>query len=207
MNGAARDPGRRSQRRAARARRLEPQADAPRRVAHADRMREAHRVCTGRQLGRRDARARPEPEKLYTWWSYRAPDWETANKGRRLDQSGGPCPRRPRVDIAFSEARGWDAPSDHVPVTATIEVRGSSSPVRSAIAGCPVLKACRIPTDSCRLSGLRVARNAGAANGSSFRHRGSRHLPHGAAWSAPGISRSLRGRAAIELRRRYARSG
>jgi len=27
----------------------------------------------------------PEPEKLYTWWSYRAPDWRTADKGRRLD--------------------------------------------------------------------------------------------------------------------------
>ncbi len=27
----------------------------------------------------------PEPAKLYTWWSYRAPDWETADKGRRLD--------------------------------------------------------------------------------------------------------------------------
>src|SRR5581483_10041751 len=27
----------------------------------------------------------PEPEKLYTWWSYRAPDWQAANKGRRLD--------------------------------------------------------------------------------------------------------------------------
>ena len=27
----------------------------------------------------------PEPAKLYTWWSYRAPDWATADKGRRLD--------------------------------------------------------------------------------------------------------------------------
>ena len=27
----------------------------------------------------------PEPAKLYTWWSYRSPDWETADKGRRLD--------------------------------------------------------------------------------------------------------------------------
>ena len=27
----------------------------------------------------------PEPEKLYTWWSYRSPDWKTADKGRRLD--------------------------------------------------------------------------------------------------------------------------
>src|SRR5215469_9355513 len=27
----------------------------------------------------------PEPTKLYTWWSYRAPDWAAADKGRRLD--------------------------------------------------------------------------------------------------------------------------
>ena len=27
----------------------------------------------------------PETEKLYTWWSYRSPDWSTADKGRRLD--------------------------------------------------------------------------------------------------------------------------
>src|SRR3984957_7450411 len=27
----------------------------------------------------------PEPAKLYTWWSYRSPDWRTADKGRRLD--------------------------------------------------------------------------------------------------------------------------
>src|SRR6516162_6173477 len=26
----------------------------------------------------------PEPTKLYTWWSYRSPDWKTADKGRRL---------------------------------------------------------------------------------------------------------------------------
>ena len=28
----------------------------------------------------------PEPEKLYTWWSYRATDnWRAADQGRRLD--------------------------------------------------------------------------------------------------------------------------
>src|SRR5579862_3608178 len=27
----------------------------------------------------------PETQKLYTWWSYRSPDWLKANKGRRLD--------------------------------------------------------------------------------------------------------------------------
>ena len=31
------------------------------------------------------ARFVPEPEKLYTWWSYRAPDWAAADHGRRLD--------------------------------------------------------------------------------------------------------------------------
>src|SRR6476660_9489964 len=29
----------------------------------------------------------PEPEKIYTWWSYRSPDWSAANKGRRLDHA------------------------------------------------------------------------------------------------------------------------
>ena len=54
----ARDPARRSQCRAARARCVEPQAVARRRVAHADRMREAHRRAHIRRLGRRHARAR-----------------------------------------------------------------------------------------------------------------------------------------------------
>ena len=27
----------------------------------------------------------PADEKLYTWWSYRAADWEASNRGRRLD--------------------------------------------------------------------------------------------------------------------------
>ena len=94
----ARDPGRRSQRRAARARRVESQADVQGRLAHADRMREARpphrRPATG---STRCASSCREPEKLFTWWSYRAPDWATADKGRRLDHiwvSDGA--RRPR---------------------------------------------------------------------------------------------------------------
>ncbi len=27
----------------------------------------------------------PEPQKVYSWWSYRSPDWDKADKGRRLD--------------------------------------------------------------------------------------------------------------------------
>ena len=60
----------------------------------------------------------PEPQKLYTWWSYRSPNWETANKGRRLDHvwiSPDLQPSLTGLDI-LKEARGWDRPSDHVPV-------------------------------------------------------------------------------------------
>jgi exodeoxyribonuclease III len=67
----------------------------------------------------------PEPAKLYTWWSYRAMDnWKAADRGRRLDHiwvSPQLGDRVSRLDIA-KQARGWERPSDHVPVTATVEV-------------------------------------------------------------------------------------
>jgi exodeoxyribonuclease-3 len=67
----------------------------------------------------------PEPQKLYTWWSYRAAgNWEAADRGRRLDHiwtSPALADRVSRIAIS-KEARGWERPSDHVPVTATIEV-------------------------------------------------------------------------------------
>jgi exodeoxyribonuclease-3 len=65
----------------------------------------------------------PEPAKLYTWWSYRSPDWVTADKGRRLDHvwaSPALADRVARIDIA-KNYRGAERPSDHVPVTATLE--------------------------------------------------------------------------------------
>src|SRR5205085_6404143 len=66
----------------------------------------------------------PEPEKLYTWWSYRAMDnWKVADRGRRLDHiwvSPQLGDRVCRIDIA-KNARGWERPSDHVPVTAVVE--------------------------------------------------------------------------------------
>ena len=65
----------------------------------------------------------PEPEKLYTWWSYRSPDWAAANKGRRLDHiwlSPELAPAMRGFQVA-RETRGWDKPSDHVPVVATLD--------------------------------------------------------------------------------------
>src|SRR2546430_5633567 len=66
----------------------------------------------------------PEPAKLYTWWSYRAPDWAAADKGRRLDHiwaSPALADRVARIDIARNY-RAAARPSDHVPVTATLEL-------------------------------------------------------------------------------------
>jgi exodeoxyribonuclease-3 len=69
-------------------------------------------------------RLRPEPERIYTWWSYRSPDWAAADKGRRLDHvwiSPDLDPALRSVEV-FREARGWDRPSDHAPVTAVLEL-------------------------------------------------------------------------------------
>ena len=65
----------------------------------------------------------PETEPLYTWWSYRARDWRAANKGRRLDHIwatpalGSACTS---IDV-LKDARGWEKPSDHVPIVAKFE--------------------------------------------------------------------------------------
>lgn len=63
----------------------------------------------------------PSTERIYSWWSYRSPDWDNADKGRRLDHiwtSHNLGERVSNIRIV-REARGWDRPSDHVPVLAT----------------------------------------------------------------------------------------
>jgi exodeoxyribonuclease-3 len=66
----------------------------------------------------------PEPTKLSTWWSCRAADWETADKGRRLDHIWVAPTLADRVtDLQIRKGlRGGTRPSDHVPVTATLEL-------------------------------------------------------------------------------------
>ncbi len=62
--------------------------------------------------------------QLYSWWSYRARDWDAADKGRRLDHVWG------SADIATAAhssrilraARGWEKPSDHAPVFAQFDL-------------------------------------------------------------------------------------
>ncbi len=66
----------------------------------------------------------PEPAKLYTWWSYRAADWEAADKGRRLDHVWVAPMLADRVsDLQIRKSmRGSLRPSDHVPVTLALEL-------------------------------------------------------------------------------------
>ena len=65
----------------------------------------------------------PEPERVYSWWSYRSKDWEAADKGRRLDHiwvRGGDAhiPGSTRILKAW---RGMEKPSDHAPVFASFD--------------------------------------------------------------------------------------
>ena len=61
---------------------------------------------------------------LYSWWSYRAADWDAADKGRRLDHIWA----TPDISSAahgsriLRPARGWEQPSDHVPVFASFDL-------------------------------------------------------------------------------------
>ncbi len=67
---------------------------------------------------------RPDPEKLFTWWSYRARDWQASNRGRRLDHiwTSDGIAGRARTSGILTEARGWEKPSDHVPVWADFDL-------------------------------------------------------------------------------------
>jgi len=62
--------------------------------------------------------------KLYSWWSYRAADWNAADKGRRLDHIWAtPDIRRAAHDSRIlRDVRGWEQPSDHAPVFATFDL-------------------------------------------------------------------------------------
>jgi exodeoxyribonuclease-3 len=66
----------------------------------------------------------PEPEKLFSWWSYRAADFRASNRGLRLDHiwispglRGAALANGPRARV-HDDVREWTQPSDHAPVSA-----------------------------------------------------------------------------------------
>ena len=69
----------------------------------------------------------PEPEKMASWWSYRAADFRQSNRGLRLDHilvTPGLKDAAFRLGAAASrvhdDVRGWERPSDHAPVSADL---------------------------------------------------------------------------------------
>jgi exodeoxyribonuclease-3 len=60
----------------------------------------------------------PAPGRLFTWWSYRSPDWSKNDRGRRLDHMWA---TRDVAALAVAHhvhepCRNWTRPSDHVPL-------------------------------------------------------------------------------------------
>ncbi len=66
----------------------------------------------------------PPPERIYSWWSYRARDWAAADRGRRLDHIWVTPDLVPQLKSAtiLKSVRGWATPSDHAPVLATLSI-------------------------------------------------------------------------------------
>ncbi len=61
---------------------------------------------------------------LYSWWSYRSPDWDAADKGRRLDHvwATGDIASAAHGSRILRAVRGWQQPSDHAPVFASFDL-------------------------------------------------------------------------------------
>ena len=66
----------------------------------------------------------PAPARLFSWWSYRARDWESSDRGRRLDHiwARGGLDHVAGTTRVLKEYRGAEGPSDHVPVLATFPI-------------------------------------------------------------------------------------
>jgi exodeoxyribonuclease-3 len=65
----------------------------------------------------------PHTEKLFSWWSYRSPDWQKNDRGRRLDHiwvTPGMTARLKAAQV-LRDCRSWIQPSDHVPVIVDID--------------------------------------------------------------------------------------
>lgn len=66
----------------------------------------------------------PPDEKIYSWWSYRAIDWEASDRGRRLDHvwlSPG-LKDALKSQTILKKMRGWQKASDHVPVAVELSI-------------------------------------------------------------------------------------
>lgn len=70
--------------------------------------------------------AHPNPQKLASWWSYRAQDFRKSARGLRLDHlwtSPGLTPAVVAGSATIHEpVRAWTQPSDHCPITVDLDI-------------------------------------------------------------------------------------
>jgi len=66
----------------------------------------------------------PTSERVYSWWSYRSPNWAKSDKGRRLDHIWATPHIADQVSAieVYKTARAWEKPSDHAPIIAKLDV-------------------------------------------------------------------------------------
>ena len=61
---------------------------------------------------------------LFSWWSYRNRDWDASDRGRRLDHiwASADIAAAGHASRVLRPVRGWEQPSDHVPVVAAFDL-------------------------------------------------------------------------------------
>ena len=64
------------------------------------------------------------PKNLFTWWSYRSPDYKKNNRGRRLDHFWITTDLVRSIESAeiLDYTRSWEKPSDHVPLLVSLKI-------------------------------------------------------------------------------------
>jgi exodeoxyribonuclease-3 len=66
----------------------------------------------------------PAPERCFTWWSYRSPDYTKNDRGRRLDHmwASPSVAAQATMHKVHEPCRAWERPSDHVPLVVELSL-------------------------------------------------------------------------------------
>lgn len=65
-----------------------------------------------------------DPERYFSWWSYRSPDWRKNDRGRRLDHmwASPQLAKQANAHRILEAARSWEKPSDHIPLVTEFDI-------------------------------------------------------------------------------------
>ena len=65
-----------------------------------------------------------DPDRYYSWWSYRSKDYRVGDRGRRLDHmwASPDLARTATGHHVHEDARGWEKPSDHIPLVTEFDL-------------------------------------------------------------------------------------